>query len=102
MSVPALIVTLTGTATILVGTVAMFRSLRVVNEVQSARAFFLALCVMFGGMVVGYVGLSIDTGEPLTAAVISFLVAVGGAFVLWRSKAARTADAKRGNKEKRR
>ena len=73
-----------GTATILVGIVALFRSARFITGVQRSRAVFLAMCVLAAGFVVGYIGVSINTGASPIAAVISAVAVVAIAGSVWR------------------
>lgn len=84
-----IIVMTTGTVTILVGIVALFRSTRPVDYVGRSRAVFRSMCIVGAGIVVGYIGVSIDTGQSPSAAFISAAAIVAIAGAVWRANVVR-------------
>ena len=94
-----IVVTWAGSLVILVGIVALFRATPVGDDVRRSRAFFVAMCVMMVGFVIGYVGVSIDTGEPPSAAVMAAVVVVSCAGALWRYNVVRAEARRRGDRD---
>ncbi|GEM_PF-7078430 len=102
MTVPGIVIMAAGSLTILVGIVALYRTARHVDELRRQRATLVALVILYGGFLVGYLGVCVDSGQTPSAAVMIFVVVAGGALALWGKNIQRASEARRQSEEEQR
>ncbi|MBM3714384.1 MAG: hypothetical protein FJW64_01395 [Actinobacteria bacterium] len=102
MTVPGVVIMAAGSLTILVGIVALYFTVRHVDDLRRQRASLAAIAVMYGGFLVGYLGVCVDSGQTPSVAVTIFVVVAGGALALWGKNIQRASEARRQSEEEQR